>query len=135
MGWVENLQADVEGVFATKLDERVGRKIPATEDVALKDGSVAIEAAFLYADLAGSSKLASVCPWSTTAKIVRAYLKVSTRLIRAWGGDIRSFDGDRVMGVFVGDAKTSNAARCAREIHWCTTNIIQAKAKLSCCRF
>jgi class 3 adenylate cyclase len=43
---------------------------------------VKLDAVFLYADLAGSSRLARVCQWQTTAKIIRAYLDVATRLIR-----------------------------------------------------
>ncbi len=128
MSWVSDLEEDVESVFDIAFDEREGRKVPASEDVALRDGAVKLEATFLYADLAGSGRIAAVCPWMTTAKIIRAYLKCSTRLIRAYGGEIRSFDGDRVMGVFVGSGMSSNATDCAREIHWTTSEIINPKA-------
>lgn len=128
MAWVDDLKADVDGVFNIAFDERDGRKVPTSEDVALRNGAVKLEATFLYADLAGSGQIASACPWGTTAKIIRAYLKCATRLIRAYGGEIRSYDGDRVMGVFIDDAMSSNAAQCAREIYWTTENIIQPKA-------
>jgi class 3 adenylate cyclase len=86
------------------------------------------DAAFLYADLAGSSNIAKHCAWSTAAKIIRAYLECATRLMRAYGGHVRSFDGDRVMAVFIGDTKCSDATNCAREIHWVTSKIVQRKA-------
>lgn len=89
----------------------------------MRDGSVEVDAIFMYADLAGSSVLAEKCPWSTTAKIIKSYLLCATRLIRYYKGHIRSFDGDRVMGVFIGeDADT--AVSCARQIDWCVTNIV-----------
>ncbi len=123
------LKDRVETLFGTTFNERDGRVVPTTDDVALKDGAVKIDATFLYADLAGSAKLSAACPWSTTAKIIRAFLDCSTRLIRKHGGEIRSFDGDRVMGVFMGDSKNSSAAICGREIHWAVRKIIDPKAK------
>lgn len=118
----------VDDIFGTTFEEREGRKVPETTDVALANGAVKIDATFLYADLAGSGRIAQACPWETTAKIIRAYLDCAVRLIRAYGGEIRSFDGDRVMGVFMGDNKNSNASKCAREIFWATERIIQPKA-------
>lgn len=122
------LQERVDTLFGTTFEERDGRVVPSTEDVALRNGAVKIDAAFLYADLAGSAELAKICPWSTTAKIIRAFLDCSTRLIIKHGGKVRSFDGDRVMGVFVGDGKNSAAATCGRETHWAVRKIIQPSA-------
>lgn len=122
------LQDRVNTLFGTTFEERDGRVVPSTDDVALKNGAVKIEAAFLYADLAGSAAIARTCPWTTTAKIIRAFLDCSTRLIIKHGGKVRSFDGDRVMGVFMGDAKNSSASICGREIHWAVRKIIQPSA-------
>lgn len=119
----------VTTLFDTTFDGRDGRVVPESSDVALRDGAVKIEAAFLYADLAGSAKLSKVCPWSTTAKIIRAFLDCATRLIIKHGGVVRSFDGDRVMGIFIGDGKNSAASNCGREIHWAVRNIIQSQAE------
>lgn len=124
----KDLEQCVDNVFGTKWNVRDGRVVPTTDDVALKDGAVKINAAFLYADLAQTAKLAEVCPWETTAKIIRAYLECSVRLIKAYGGEIRSFDGDRVMGVFMGDSKNSNATFCGREIFYTVEKIIGPKA-------
>ena len=122
------LKARVDALFETNLDPRDGRVVPTTTDVALKDGAVKIDAAFLYADLADSAKLSKICPWTTTAKIIRAFLDCSTRLVVKHGGSIRSFDGDRVMGIFVGASKNSNSTICAREIHWAVRKIISPSA-------
>lgn len=123
------LRDRVDTLFDTTFDVRDGRVVPQSSDVALKDGAVKVEAAFLYADLAGSAYLSKTCPWSTTAKIIRAFLDCSTRLIIKHGGVVRSFDGDRVMGIFIGDSKNSSASICGREIHWAVRKIIHPAAR------
>lgn len=128
MALKENLEGAVTSIYGTAFAEREGQKIPTSEDVALANGAVKLDAAFLYADLAGSGLIAKSCPWDTTAKILRAYLDCSVRIIRANGGDIRSFDGDRVMGVFIGDRKCTNAVKAAFQIQWATANIVEKQA-------
>lgn len=123
MAWVDDLRQWVKQEFAGKFEERDGRVIPSTSDLT-SNQAVKVDATFLYADLAGSSDLAQHCPWSTTAEIIRAFLECSTRLMRAYNAEIRSFDGDRVMGVFHGANKNTNAVRCAREIFYTVEKIL-----------
>lgn len=61
MAWVDTLTNEIEDLLSTTWNERDGNVIPTTETISLTDGSVKIEAAFLYADLAGSSILARHC--------------------------------------------------------------------------
>ena len=129
MATVDTLTSEIETILSTKWVERQGSVVPESADVTLKDGAVAINATFLYADLAGSSRLAKVCPWETTAKIIRAYLDCCTRLIKMHDGEIRSFDGDRVMAIFKGNTPNIDATSCAREIDWMIENVINPKAK------
>lgn len=129
MAIIETLTDQIDNILDIRWDEREGTTIPTTTDIALKNGAVKIKATFLYADLAGSSILAKKCPWQTTAKIIRTYLDTSVRLIRHHGGEVRSFDGDRVMGIFIGDTPNTSAANCARNIDWVVTNLINPKAK------
>jgi len=121
------LKTAVDNIFGTALTERNGTVVPTTDTVT-NSQAVKLEAAFLYADLAGSAMLTRLCPWQTTAKIMRAYLDCTSRIIRAWGGEIRSFDGDRVMGVFIGDLKNTHATNCAREIFYMVDRILAPKA-------
>lgn len=129
MTWLKTLEQRVDDVLSTEWQERFGRVVPTTEDVVLKNAAVKLDATFLYADLAGSSELAKLCPWDTTAKIIRAYLDCCVRTIRVWDGEIRSFDGDRVMGIFVGDGKETKATYCAREIDYLVERVLGPKAK------
>lgn len=122
------LESYVDDTLSIDWSVRDGTTIPSTDTVVLKNGAVKISAAFLYADLASTSQLAKVCPWETTAKIIRSYLDTSVRIIRSWGGEIRSFDGDRVMGIFMGDMKNTNATKAAREIFYAVEYILGPKA-------
>jgi class 3 adenylate cyclase len=125
-------KAELEGLVDNTLsidwNVRDGITVPSSDTVVLKNGAVNISAVFLYADLASTSQLAKVCPWETTAKIIRSYLDTSVRIIRSWGGEIRSFDGDRVMGVFMGDMKNTHATKAAREIFYTVEHILGPKA-------
>ena len=78
-------------------------------------------------DLAHSTTLARDFDKRTAARVVRSYLSVMSKIITHEGGAIRSFDGDRVMGIFLGDAKRSRATRCALKMNWAVLNILRPK--------
>ncbi|SSY68810.1 adenylate/guanylate cyclase domain-containing protein [Alcaligenes faecalis] len=118
MALSDELENEVRMIISTTWDRRDGRKIPQTEEVALAGGAVEIDATFLYADLADSSKIAKELDRRIAAKIIKSFLYCASKLIVAHGGKIVSFDGDRVMGVFYGDFKNSSAAKCALRINW-----------------
>src|ERR1700674_4405221 len=112
MSLLDDLKADVDGVLTTKWDVRDGEVVPESESVALAGGAVKLSAAMLYSDLADSTALA-MYDWRVAARVFKAFLVCSSRVILARDGRIRSFDGDRVMGVFIGNYKNTSAAKCA----------------------
>jgi class 3 adenylate cyclase len=126
MAIADDIKADIDGVLSATWDIRDGQVVPESEDVALSGGGVKLDATMLYADLADSTQLAM---WDrrVAARIFKAFLAGASRLIRHKGGHIRSFDGDRVMGVFVGDAKNTNAAICALQINWMFRKVLKPK--------
>jgi class 3 adenylate cyclase len=130
MAMSDDLTNDVQGIITTAWDKRDGRKIPETEEVALAGGAVEIDATFLYADLADSSKMAKELDRRIAAKIIKSFLYCSSKLINSRGGKIVSFDGDRVMGVFYGDSKNSSSAKCALNIKW-AVDLIREKFELN----
>ncbi|MEQ1903138.1 MAG: adenylate/guanylate cyclase domain-containing protein [Pirellulaceae bacterium] len=128
MALKEDIDNEVGQILAQTWDLRDGTVVPATESVLLAGGGVKLKATMLYADLAESTKLA-MDNRQTAARVCKAFLAASTRLIRANSGDVRSFDGDRVMGVFIGDSKNTSAAKCALQINWVFLNVIVPKFK------
>lgn len=101
--------------------------VPVTEDVALSNGAVNVRATFLYADLAGSSKLVQMADPDVVGKVIRTYLNAATRMLRKFGGEIRSFDGDRVMPIFMGHDQASKAVNAALGINWAVWKGIRPK--------
>ncbi len=86
-----------------------------------------ISATYLYTDIRNSSGLIKVSPAGTVASVMAAFLKVSVRIIRHYDGHIRSFDGDRVMGVFTGPDKQSRAATAALKINYAVRKVLDEK--------
>ncbi|QZN80313.1 adenylate/guanylate cyclase domain-containing protein [Stenotrophomonas sp. DR822] len=127
MGLKEGIEAEVDGVLATSWSPREGRDVPEAEDVALGSGAVKLDVAMLYADLAESTRIAMTLPAWLAAEIAKAFLATSCRIIRYHGGHIRSFDGDRVMGVFIGDDKCVRAAKAAFQINWTVIHVLRPK--------
>ena len=126
MAVVADLRNDVDGVLNQAWDVRDGEVVPTSDKVALAGGGVKLEATMLYADLADSTEIAM---WDrrVAAKLCKAFLACASRLIGAQGGELRSFDGDRVMGVFLGNSKNTSAAKCALQINWAFVNLIKPK--------
>ncbi|MFC4613081.1 adenylate/guanylate cyclase domain-containing protein [Streptomyces maoxianensis] len=100
--------------------------MPGTDDVKLfSNDAVKLDAVYLYADLLGSTKLAREFRPETAGKVIRASLRTASKIIKSRGGEIRSYDGDRVMAIFIGDSKNSSAGHCALQINYAMTSIVQ----------
>lgn len=127
MGLSDDIAKDIQKSIDNPWKLRKGQVVPSTTDVALDGGAVELDATFLYADLADSSKMAKELDRRVAAKIMKAFLSTTCRLIKSCNGVIQSFDGDRVMGVFIGGSKNSNAAKCALQIKYVVKEIIKPK--------
>ncbi|MEU1512944.1 adenylate/guanylate cyclase domain-containing protein [Streptomyces sp. NPDC005811] len=129
MGLADDVTKAVTDVVCSDWDIRKGTVVPTTEDVKLRNGAVEVDAVYLYADLADSTGLARDFSRKTAAKVMRAYLDATCRVIKARGGQIRSFDGDRVMAIFMGSTKNTDAAKCALQINHAVTKIVRPKVE------
>jgi class 3 adenylate cyclase len=81
----------------------------------------------LYADLAASTKMVRGYKDWFSAEVYKSYLYCAAKIIRARGGVITAYDGDRVMGVFIGDSKNTSAAKCGLQINYAAQKIVMAK--------
>lgn len=121
----QEVRLGIAGVLQPEFDERSGYVVPRTEDINLANGAVRLQATYLYADMADSTGLAhSYKDWAV-AKVIRCYLNAASRLIKANNGEIRSFDGDRVMGIFIGTNQENDAVRAAMSISWAVSEVIR----------
>jgi class 3 adenylate cyclase len=127
MGLADDVRTGLDGVLSPPWASRNGTVVPETEDIVLRDGAVNIDATYLYADLANSSALGQKIKPKIAAKVIRSYLNAATRILRYYDGEIRSFDGDRVLAIFIGDSKNSNAVRSALALNWAVKKVLRPK--------
>lgn len=125
----DDLNSEVNKILQEKWSERDGRVVPESDGLKLGNDAVTLNGTVLYADLDDSTRLVDTKkPWFA-AKIYKCYLGCAARIIRSEGGEITSYDGDRIMAVFIGNLKNSKAARTALKINFAVQKIINPAIK------
>lgn len=129
MALKDDVESDVKKTVKTALStttraSATDQSVPSSEDLGYSEG-IYVPSTYLYADMADSSGLVSASPPETVARVMKAYLAVSTRIIRAHNGHIRSFDGDRVMGIFAGTDRFNRSVKAAMQIKWAIREHVQ----------
>lgn len=121
----DDLVADVEKIFKSTWSTRKGTVVPEYDDIALEGNEgVELTATVLYADLSSSTNLVDTHTAKFAAEIYKTYLLCTARLIRHRGGKVTAYDGDRIMGVFIGEAKNTSAVKTALNINYAVVEII-----------
>lgn len=127
MGLKDNLSAEVKSTFAQAWDVQKTDSVPAAEDLRLNANHAKDleKATVLYADLDGSTRMVDNYKWGFSAEIYKTFLRCASQIIRSEGGAITAYDGDRVMAIFTGGTKNTDAVRCALKINYAVSEIIQ----------
>jgi class 3 adenylate cyclase len=126
----EDLISYVNDTFQAQWKTRGGQVVPVPDDLRLSNDAVEFDrATVLYADLSGSTTMVDSKNWSFSGEVYKAFLYCAARLITDNGGSITAYDGDRVMGVFIGESQSTNAAICALKINYATKSIIMPSLK------
>lgn len=131
MAFKDDLESTVKRIFREQWQARKTAKVPEPADLALgiNDAIVFDRATILYADLSGSTALVDSKDWTFAAEVYKTFLHCASQIIKLEGGTIVSYDGDRVMAVFIGDSQTTPAARCALKINYAVREIINPALK------
>ena len=129
MGLGDDLNSEVRKVFRENWSKRAGRVVPESDDLKLGNDAVTLDGTVLYADLDDSTRLVDTTAPYFAAEVYKCYLVCAARIIRSEGGEITSYDGDRIMAVFIGDSKNSSAARTALKINFAVQKIINPAIK------
>jgi len=124
MGLATDLQTEVASIFANRWSEREGQDVPDPTKLKLGNDAVTLDATVLYADMASSTILVQDHTPSFAAEVYKSYMVCAVRVIKSLGGTITAYDGDRVMGIFIGDYKNTNAAKAALKINWVVVHLI-----------
>lgn len=130
MPLADELRNEVIKIFRDQWSTRMGQVVPEPENITLGNGAVEFgRATVLYADLSGSTAMVNTYKWAFAAEVYKTFLYCAARLVRASGGTITSYDGDRIMGVFVGDDQCDNAAQCGLKINYAVQKIVNPALK------
>lgn len=126
MSLADEIRGNAQAAYKEAWSVRNGTVVPSASDLRMANDAVAFDAAtVLYADLDASTSLVENSDWRFAGEIYKTFLYAASRLIRNHGGSIVSYDGDRVMGVFISDLQRNNAVSCALCLHWVVKNILQ----------
>jgi class 3 adenylate cyclase len=130
MSLKDDLEAGCRKIFSevwSSVDKTV---VPEPADIPLGNhaGHFA-EMTVLYADLNGSTTMVDLETWQFSAEVYKSYLHCAAKIIKNQGGVITAYDGDRIMAVFIGDSKNTNAVRAALMINYAVINIVNPSLK------
>jgi class 3 adenylate cyclase len=128
MSVADDIKKNSADTFGRKWIVRDGQVVPDASDLKLSNDAVRFEkATVLYADLDQSTKLVEKKKWEFAGEVYKTFLYAASRLIRHHGGTIVSYDGDRVMGVFISNRQRNDAVSCALKINYAVKNYVQAE--------
>jgi class 3 adenylate cyclase len=125
----DEIRAEVKEIFQKQWTNRDSEGVPEPEDVKLGNDAVNVDGTVLYADLAESTVMVDKKNAWFAAEVYKTFLISACRVIRSQGGEITAFDGDRVMAVFVGKRKNTEAVTAALNINWAVSNVVNDELK------
>ena len=125
------LSRQVSALFEEEFREYKCGAVPDVHDSRLTHGATGIggEFTYLYIDMRNSSKLTDRHRRQTVAKMYKAFHLCMVRIIREYQGRVRSFDGDRLMGIFDSNNKIDNAVEAAMTMIGCVEGILVPKMR------
>jgi class 3 adenylate cyclase len=124
MALKEDLEREVATIFRSQWSERDGQVVPEPENLRLGNDAVKLKGTVLYADMTASTRLVDSEPPSFAAEVYKGYLTCAARIIKAEGGVITAYDGDRIMAVFINNSPNTSAAKAALKVNHAVLNII-----------
>ncbi|WP_080436631.1 adenylate/guanylate cyclase domain-containing protein [Burkholderia ubonensis] len=101
-----------------------GCTIPDLDNLNYLNSGVNLYATILYADIHGSTPLVDSTDSQLAAEYYKAFLHCASQIIRNQTGEIQAYDGDRVMGVFLGENHANRAINSALMINFSISSII-----------
>lgn len=126
----DDLREQVRTTFKAQWTLRDGTTIPSQDSIKLSNDGVQLDSVtILYADLAESTGMVDKQQAIFAAEVYKNYLYCAAKLIRHFSGTIMAYDGDRIMGVYHGGNKNTDAVKTALAINWAVTQMIPPELK------
>lgn len=127
MATKEDLIKGVDDFFSGDYEITGGRVIPDVDDIAFGKNGNEIELAMLFIDIRESTKIVDGLRRTTAARMYKSFLWGVAKIARLNDGELRSFNGDGVLVVFIGNNKRTNAAKAALQMSWFAQKVLKPK--------
>lgn len=121
---LNDITSEIKKILKDPWSIRDGEKVPESSDIKLGNDAVKLHATVLYADLKESTRMVKEYSVQFSAEVYKSYLLACCEIIKNNDGVITAFDGDRVMAVYIGDCKNTNAVRTALQINYMVLKVI-----------
>lgn len=128
MSLFSGLSSQVDGFLKERWTVEDARVIPDPEDLRLGNHAKKLDAVVLYADLADSTVLVDTYEPQVVTRLYKAFLHCAAVLVRGNDGKIVAYDGDRIMAIYIGERKDSNAVVTALKLNYAVSEIINKKS-------
>jgi class 3 adenylate cyclase len=123
----DDIITGVDDFFGGDYEITEGRIIPEVSDLSFGKNGKEIEVAMLFIDIRESTKIVDGLRRTTAAKMYKAFLWGVARIAKMNDGELRSFNGDGVLVVFMGDTKRTNAVKAALQMSWFAQKVLKPK--------
>ena len=125
MALVDDLTSKVQELARERWEAiREGYVVPSGDSFTFGNTGVHLDATVLYADIRGSTELVDSLPDTRAAEYYKAFLHCAAKVVKAEGGTITAYDGDRLMAIFLGKTQANDAIRAALKISGAVADII-----------
>ncbi|WP_279208379.1 adenylate/guanylate cyclase domain-containing protein [Stenotrophomonas indicatrix] len=114
----------VVGIASDSWTVTAGRVVPDVTALPFANQGKTLSACILYADLSNSTEMVNNTPRERAAEYYKAFLYCASRLIELNQGTVEAYDGDRVMGVFLGVEKEERAVRASFQLKLAMDTIV-----------
>jgi adenylate cyclase len=127
MTLLSEIEAKVDGYLVGQYKKKTPQNVPLPEEVPLGNEASVFEASTLFIDVRQSTDLTDAFRRQTAAKMMKAYFDGCVRIVNANDGAVRSFNGDGLLALFIGDSRSSNATKAAMQVDWFVTEVLGEK--------
>lgn len=125
MSLKDDISKGVDDYFGGTYSVTNGRSVPSADAVGLGKVGTSIELAMMFVDIRESTKIVDGLRRISAARMYKAFLWSVTKIVKHYGGEVKSFNGDGVLVVFEGDAKCNQAVKAAYMINWMVVNSLR----------
>lgn len=131
MGLFADLSNQVDVFLKERWEIEDARVVPEPDVLRLGNHAKKLDAVVLYADLADSTVLVDTYKPQVVTRLYKAFLHCAAVLIRKNEGNIVAYDGDRIMAIYIGERKNSNAVSTALKLNHAVSGIINKKSAVT----